>query len=105
MMFIRRHGCFGLLRHIRQLGPIMAQVPLDTLIDLLQPALHLRPGEVAIAIVDRLELAAIDGHEGIGKQVELAAQHHELATHQADRFTVVFEKICDGLEVWRQAFS
>ena len=41
----------------------------------------------------------------IGKKLELLAQHHKLTTHKADRFTVVLAKVCDGLEVWGQAFS
>ena len=37
--------------------------------------------------------------------IELPAQHHELATHQADGFTVVLPKISNGLEVRCQAFT
>ena len=39
-----------------------------------QLSLHLGSGEVTIAAVYSFELTAINGHEGIGKQVELAAQ-------------------------------
>ena len=34
-------------------------------------SLHLGPGEVAIAVVDRLEFAAVNGNESVGKQVEV----------------------------------
>ena len=64
--------------------------------------LHLGPGEVAVAIVDRLELAAVDGHEGVGEQVEVATQDDELATDQANGYTIALAKVCDGLEIWRQ---
>jgi hypothetical protein len=56
----------------------------------------------AIAVVHRLELAAVDGHKRLGKQVQLATQHHELPTHPPDRVTVVLAKIGNGLEVRRQ---
>ena len=38
----------------------LMQIARDALLDLLQPPLHLGVGEVLVAIVDRLELAAID---------------------------------------------
>ena len=72
----------------------LGQIAFDTLIDLLQAALHLRLGKVAIAVIDCFDLTAIDGHEGVGKQVELTAQHHEFATHQADRLVIVLAKVC-----------
>src|SRR5210317_263481 len=65
--------------------------------------LHLGPGEVAVAVVDGLELAAINGHEGVGEQVEVAAQDNELTAHPADRFAVILAEVGNGLEVWRQA--
>ena len=52
--------------------PIQAfKVPIDTGIHFRQPSLHLGACEVAIAAVHSFELAAINGHEGIGEQVEL----------------------------------
>ncbi len=40
-------------------------------------------------------------YERIGKQVQLLAQHHELATHQANRFTIVLAEVRNRLEVRR----
>jgi hypothetical protein len=45
-------------------GIELLEISRDTLLDLGAAALHLGPREVFIAIVDRLELGAIDGHAG-----------------------------------------
>ena len=67
-----------------------------------QAPLELGSGEVLVAVVDGLELAAIDGHQRLGKQIQLAAQHDELAAHGADGATVVLAEVGDGLEVGRE---
>ena len=66
---------------------------------LLHAALGLCVGEVAVAVVRRLELAAIDGHDGLREQVELATQNDELATRVAYRAAVIAVEVGDGLEV------
>ncbi len=91
--------------HFR-LGPISAverrQIPGDARIDLGQAPLELGRSEVLVPIVDRLELAAVDGHQRLGKEVQPAAQHDELAAHGADGAAVVLAEVGDGLEVGRQ---
>ena len=47
--------------------------------------------------------AAINGHDGLREQVQLAAQHDELAAHLADGWPVVFAEVGNGLEVGHQA--
>jgi hypothetical protein len=79
------------------------QVAGNTLLQLPHARLELVLGKVAIAAVDRLELAAIDRYERIGEQVQAAAEEHELAAHAPDRRPVVLAKIGNGLEVRRQA--
>ena len=50
------------------IGSIQArQIPGNALLELLHPGLQLVLGEVPIPAVDCFELAAIDGHQGIGK--------------------------------------
>ena len=49
----------------------------------------------------RLELAAIDRHDGLAEQVELATQGHEPLAHIADAFPVIVAEVGDGLEVRR----
>ena len=74
----------------------------DALLELLHPCLELVLGEVAIPAVHRFELAAIDRHQRIGKQVHVPAQQHKLPTHPPDRFAVVAAKVSDRLEVRRE---
>jgi len=69
---------------------------------LLSPALHFRFGEVLVAIVDRLELAAVDGDAGRLEQIELAADLDKPRAHLLDGGPVVLPEISDGLEVWRK---
>ena len=67
-----------------------------------QTPLELGGGEVLVAVVDGLELAAVDGHQRLGKQIQPAAQHDELAAHSADGASVVLAEVGDGLEVGRE---
>ena len=66
------------------------------------PLADLGHREVLVAIVHRLELAAVDGNNGAGEQAQLAAQHHELATHRPDRRAIVPAEVGDRLEVGHQ---
>jgi len=78
------------------------QVALDALLKLLHPRLQLPVGKVLVSVVDRLELAAVDGHDAVSEQLQPAAQQHELAAHLADRIAVVLAEVSNSLEVWRQ---
>jgi hypothetical protein len=69
--------------HLMQIAP-------DALLDLFQPPLHLGVGEVLVAVVDRLELAAIDRNTRIGEQSHHAAERDEPGAHLADGPAVVF---------------
>src|SRR5439155_19675092 len=66
---------------------------------------HLGSSEVLVAIVHRLELTAIDGHDRLREQIQSAAQHDKLATHVADRWPVVLAEVGNGLEVRHQTSS
>ncbi len=81
----------------------LVQIALDTVLDLLQTARHLRPREVLVPGVDRLELAAIDRHAGLGEQVQLATQRDEPGTDLADRRAIVLAKVGDRLVIRREA--
>lgn len=85
-------------------GPVeFDQVALDAVLELLHARLELAVGEVLASVVDGLELAAIDGNDSIGEELESAAQDDELAAHFADRGAVVLTEVGDGLEVGSQA--
>jgi hypothetical protein len=55
--------------------------------------------ESAVAAVDRLELAAVDGDDGVGEQLEVAAQADEAAADISDAGSIVVAEVGDGLEV------
>ncbi|MOA00449.1 hypothetical protein D3C78_1198110 [compost metagenome] len=79
------------------------QITIDAGLNLRHSPLKLGAGEVAVAIVDRLELAAVDGHQRFGEQTKLLAQHHELPTDAADCLAVILAEVGDGFEVRHQA--
>ncbi len=81
----------------------LGQIPADAFLQLRHALLELVVGEVLVAVVDRLELAAVDRHDRFGEQIEPTAQHDEFATDVTDRLAVVPAKVSDGLEVRRQA--
>ena len=72
-------------------------------LDLLDALGHLGDGEVLVAIVDGLELGAVDGNDRPGEQVELPAQHDKLRTRRTDGRSIVAAKVGNGLEVRHQA--
>ena len=53
--------------------------------DLRHAALHLGAREIAVPVVHRLELAAVNRHARRGQQAQLAAQRHEPRADLADR--------------------
>jgi hypothetical protein len=55
--------------------------------------------EVAVAVVHRLELAAVDCDDALGQQLELPAQCDETTADVADALAVVMAEVGDGLEV------
>ena len=71
--------------------------------DFLDALVELGLGEVAVMGIDRLELAAVDGHDGLREQVQSPAQQNELTAHVANRRPVVTAEVGNGLEVGRQA--
>jgi hypothetical protein len=81
----------------------LLQVLSDALFDQLHPQLHLTARKVAVAMVDRFELAAVDRNNGLREHTESATQHDKLAAHAADRRTVLSTKIGQGFEVRSQA--
>src|SRR3546814_18725542 len=58
--------------------------------------------EVPVTVVDGLELAPVDGHDGPREQVELATQHDKLRAGRADRRAVGATEVGDRLKVWHQ---
>ena len=81
----------------------LLQIARDALLDLLLAALHLRPREVPVPGVDRLELGAVDRNAGGGEQLKFATQRHAPGAHLADRFAIVLAEGGDRLVIGNQA--
>ena len=80
----------------------LSQVTRNAFLDLRHATLHLGSGEVAIPIVNGLELAAVYRDTGIRKQANRAAQLHEPGTDLADRRAVVLAEVGNRLVVGSQ---
>jgi hypothetical protein len=82
---------------MRALGRLQRiQVALDALRNLLLEPLNLDRCEVAVTVVDSLEFAAIDGHDGLREQLEFAAQNHEAAADIPNARSAVAPEVGDG---------
>src|SRR5205085_10376925 len=98
LLFEPRGLCGERLRWLLPVGGVhLAQVAGDALLELRPAPLHLRPREVPIAIVDRLELAAVDRNARIHKQTHLPAQFDKARAHLADGTAVVLPEISHRL--------
>jgi hypothetical protein len=59
--------------------------------------------KILVAVVHRLELAAVNRNDSLREQIEPTAQHHELSADRADCNPVVLTEIGNRLEIRRQA--
>src|SRR5215467_4929235 len=73
------------------------------LLDLLQPALHLRTREILVARVHRLELAAVNRHARARQQTKLSAKRNEPRTYLADRRAVILAEVSNRLVIGNQS--
>src|SRR5262249_27951663 len=83
-------------------GAQLAQIPRYALFQLLAPPLDLCAGEVLVAVVHGLELAAINRNACLRQQAHPPAQLDKLRTYLLYRSTVVFAEVRNRLVVWRQ---
>jgi hypothetical protein len=74
-----------------------SQVTADARLNVSHSPLQFGTGEIAVAVVDRLELAADDGDQIFSEQSQLLTQHNELATGASDRLVIVFPEVGDSL--------
>src|SRR5215470_4072912 len=74
--------CLGWLLPVG--GVELLQIASNALLNLRHPPVYLGAREVLVAIVDRLELAAVNGDAGLREQAHHAAQRNEARTHFAD---------------------
>jgi hypothetical protein len=68
----------------------LTEISCNALFKLCPAPLHLRAGEVPIAVVHGFKFAAVDGNAGSRKQAHLAAQLNEAYIHKANRMGPTF---------------
>src|SRR5215470_13639175 len=94
------------IKRLRWLLPVrgveLAQVARYALLNLRQPTFHLRAREILVTVVDRFELAAIDGDARRRQQAKLPAKRDELRANLADRRTVILAEISNRLVIGSQ---
>src|SRR5687768_9871538 len=81
----------------------LLEIARHALLNLSAAALDLRPREVAIPVVDRLELGAVDGHAGRVEEPQPAAEGNELGADLTDGPAAVLAEVGDGLVIGGQA--
>ena len=81
----------------------LGEIAVDGALDGCHPPRETVLREVLLAVVHRLELAAVDGDGGGIEKMQIAAQRNELRADLADGRTVVAAEVGDRLEVRRQA--
>ena len=83
-------------------GIELLQIARDALLNLRHAPVHLGAREVFVAIVDRLELTAVNDDAGLRQQTHHAAQRNEACAHPADSSAIVLAKIGNRLVIWSQ---
>jgi hypothetical protein len=81
----------------------LLEIARHALLDLGPAALHLGSREVAIPVVDRFELGAVDGHAGSVQQAQLTAEGDELGADPPDGAAADLAEVGDSLVIGRQA--
>ena len=84
-------------------GVELLQIARDALLDLRHAPLHLGAREVLVAIVHRLELAAVDRHAGLREQAHRAAQRNEPGANLADGAAIVLAEVGNRLVIGSKA--
>jgi hypothetical protein len=94
-----RFGLESLGRLLPISGVKLLQIARDALLDLRHAPLHLGASEVFVAVVHRLELAAVDRHAGLREQAHHAAQCNEPGAHLADGAAVILAEVGNCLVI------
>ena len=93
--------CFGRLLPVG--GVELLQIARDALLDLRHAPVHLGAREVLVAVVHRLELAAVDRHAGLREQAHRAAQRNQPGANLADGATIVLAEVGNCLVIGSKA--
>ena len=77
----------------------LLQIARDALLDLRHAPLHLGAREVLVAVVHRLELAAVDRHAGLREQAHRAAEPDKPGADLADGAAIVLAEVGNRLVI------
>ena len=80
-------------------GVELLQIARDALLDLRHAPLHLGAREVLVAVVHRLELAAVDRDAGLREQAHRAAQRNKPGADLADGAAIVLAEVGNRLVI------
>src|SRR6188472_4613500 len=94
-----RLGLERLGRRLPVGGVELLQIARNALLDLRHAPVHLGAREVLVAIVHRLELAAVDRHAGLREQAYRAAQRYEPSANLADGATIILAEVGNRLVI------
>ena len=78
------------------------QVTVDARFNFFHSPLQFGASEIAVAVGDCFEFAAVDGDQIFSEQSQLLTLHNELVTDASDGLAVVFSEVGDGLEIRHQ---
>ena len=93
-------------RRLLPVGAVeLVQIARDALLDLRHSPLHLGAREILVPIVDRLELAAIDGDARFAEEAHRAAENNKPAADLADGPAVVLAEIGNCLVIGNKPAS
>jgi hypothetical protein len=94
---------FERLGRLLSVGGIeLLQIARDALLNLRHAPVPLGEREVFVAIVDRLELPAVNGDAGLHQQTHHAAQRNDARAHFADGSAIVLAEVGNRLVIWSQ---
>src|SRR5271155_3227720 len=77
----------------------LVQIAGDALLNLRHPPLHLRPGEVLVSVVHRLELAAVNRNAGFREQAYGATEGNKLSADLTDGAAIVLAEVGNRLVI------
>jgi hypothetical protein len=86
-LFLQPRRLHGLgQRRLLTVGAVeLVQITRHAFFDLRHAPLHLGVREIAVPVVDRLELRAVNRNDRRGQKTKPATEHHELRANLADR--------------------
>src|ERR1700730_5844678 len=102
LLEVRRLRSEGFRWFLQVAGVELAQISRHALLDFRIPRASLRAREILVAMVDRFELAAVDGDARLRQKAYLSANGDELRAHLTYRRPVILAEIGNRLVIRNQ---